>query len=161
MKTWLLGISALSLVIMTGPAVANASPLQAAASQTPPHPLSQPGVNSNLSHPDSRFEVNSSVQVSRDALREAYMASRDAYTRKLQRYAKCSPGEAKKAISSTHPNMKVDNFQLRNIRTSLVYMATLENDEDRFLVIVDAGNGKVLLDRPIPTHHERVFAGGE
>ncbi|WP_229776393.1 PepSY domain-containing protein [Alicyclobacillus cellulosilyticus] len=104
------------------------------------------------------FEIRSSVQVPREALREAYEASRAAYTQKLARFAKCTPSDAAKAVAAAHPGMKVETVQLRNIRTNLVYVAIAEDDEDRYLVIVDAGNGKILLDRPIPTHHERVFA---
>ncbi|MCL6548684.1 MAG: hypothetical protein K6T30_07220 [Alicyclobacillus sp.] len=108
--------------------------------------------------PTHHWNIRSSVQVSRDTLREAYIASREAYTKKLQKYAKCTPQDAEKAVKAAHPGMKIGNLQLRNIRTNLVYMAVVEDDEDKFLVIVDAGNCKVLLDRPIPTHHERVFA---
>lgn len=162
MKAWLIGVSAVSLLSFSGiPAVfANTGHLSPTTTE-PTQYASDPNVNAEPGRPDRHFEVNSSVQVSREVLREAYDASRQAYTRKLQRYAKCSPAQAKKAISSAHPNMKIENFQLRNVRTNLVYIGTAENDEDRFLVIVDAGNGKVLLDRPIPTHHERVFAGGQ
>ncbi|WP_081841207.1 PepSY domain-containing protein [Alicyclobacillus macrosporangiidus] len=105
-----------------------------------------------------QFDVKSSVQVSRQDLREAYEASRDAYTKKLQKFAKCSPHDAEKAVAAAHPGMKVTHLQLRNIRTNLVYIGIAEDDEDKYLVIVDAGNGKVLLDRELPTHHEKVFA---
>lgn len=108
-----------------------------------------------------RWDVRSSVQVSRDAIREAYIASRDAYTKKLQKYASCSQRDAEKAALSAHPGMKLDMIQLRNIKTNLVYMAVVEDEEDKFLVIVDAGNGKVLMDRPLPTHHEKAFANGD
>ncbi|MCL6444861.1 MAG: hypothetical protein K6T83_15645 [Alicyclobacillus sp.] len=108
--------------------------------------------------PAHRIDIRSSVQVSREALREAYTASRDAYTQKLKKYAKCSPKEAEKAVAAAHPGMTIDTVQLRNIRTNLVYMGIVEDNEDKYLVIVDAGNGKVLLDRPLPSHHERVFA---
>lgn len=162
MKPWFIGVSAVTLLSFSGmpSAFANTAQLPMTATAPALH-VSDPNLNADPGRPDRRFEVNSSVQVSREVLREAYDASRAAYTKKLQRYAKCSPVEAKKAIASAHPNMKIDNFQLRNVRTNLVYIGTAENDEDRFLVIVDAGNGKVLLDRPIPTHHERVFAGGQ
>ncbi|QSO52324.1 hypothetical protein JZ785_26960 [Alicyclobacillus curvatus] len=102
--------------------------------------------------------IRSSVQVTREALRDAYIASRTAYTDKLKKYAKCSQGDATKAITGAHPGMKVNHVQLRNIRTSLVYVGVAEDDEDRYLCVVDAGNGKLLLDKPLPTHHERVFA---
>jgi hypothetical protein len=107
------------------------------------------------------WQLRSSVRVSRQALREAYLASRDAYTRKLQKYAKITPRQAEKAISAAHPGMKVEDVQLRNIRTDLVYTGLAQDDEDRYLVIVDAGNGKLLLDKPLPTHHQRVFSGDE
>lgn len=104
-------------------------------------------------------DIHSSVQLSRNTLREAYLASREAYTSKLQRYAKVTAKQAKKAVMAAHPGMKVEDVQLRNIRTNLVYMAIAEDNEDKFFVVVDAGNGKVLMDRPLPTHHERVFSG--
>jgi uncharacterized membrane protein YkoI len=104
------------------------------------------------------WDIRSSVQVSRDALRDAYVASRDAYTKKLKKYAKCTEKDAEKAVSAEHPGMKVQDIQLRNIRTSLVYMAVVADDEEKFLVVVDAGNGKILMDKPMPTHHEKVFA---
>ncbi|WP_245631715.1 PepSY domain-containing protein [Alicyclobacillus ferrooxydans] len=110
-------------------------------------------------HGENReFNIRSSVQVSREALRDAYVASRTAYTDKLKKYAKCSQADATKAITAAHPGMKVSHVQLRNIRTSLVYVGVAEDDEDRYLCVVDAGNGKLLLDKPLPTHHERVFA---
>lgn len=111
--------------------------------------------------PSHQIEVPSSVQVSRDVLREAYQASRDAYTKKLQKYAKVSPEQAKKAVISAHPGMKVEGLQLRNIRTSLIYASVVSDDQDKYLVIVDAGNGKILMDRRLETHHERVFASHE
>lgn len=104
------------------------------------------------------WEVRSSVQVTRDALRNAYIASKNAYTDQLKKYAKCSQADATKAITTAHPGMKVSHVQLRNIRTSLVYVGIAEDNEDRYLCVVDAGNAKLLLDKPLPTHHERVFA---
>lgn len=104
-------------------------------------------------------DIRSSVQLSRSVLREAYVASREAYTSKLQKYAKCTPAQAKKAVMDAHPGMKVEDVQLRNVRTNLVYMAIAEDDQDKFFVVVDAGNCKVLMDRPLPTRHERVFSG--
>lgn len=109
-----------------------------------------------------RFDVKSSVQVSRDVLRDAYQASQDAYTSRLQKYAKCSEKDAKKAILAEHPGMKLIDVQLRNIRTNLVYLGMVGDDDDRFLVVIDAGNGNVLMDKPLASHHERVFSeGGE
>ncbi|AEJ44237.1 hypothetical protein TC41_2336 [Alicyclobacillus acidocaldarius subsp. acidocaldarius Tc-4-1] len=115
--------------------------------------------NAPVNGPSHQFEIHSSVQVSREILREAYQASHDAYTKKLQKYAKCTEAQARKAVMSEHPGCKIEDIQLRNIRTNLVYMAIARDDEDKYLVIVDAGNGNILLDRRIPTHHERVFAG--
>lgn len=163
MRTWLLGVSAVSIFTWSGAVSTVLAVGQAPAksvSALAPQATAGQGLDSEPGHPAHRLEINSSVQVSREALRAAFLASREAYTKKLQKYAKCSPSEAKKVIESAHPNMKIDNLELRNIRTNLVYMATAENDDNRFLVVIDAGNAKVLLDRPLPTHHERVFAGG-
>ncbi|RIV22890.1 hypothetical protein D2Q93_08645 [Alicyclobacillaceae bacterium I2511] len=160
MKTWLLGWSAAVMFTMASYTVLAADDLQ--RTSIPPvqhfssdwHPVS----HLDDARPGPGWQVKSSIQVTPEALREAYIASRDAYTRKLQKYAKCTPTEAQKAVTSAHPGMKVSQVQLRNIRTSLVYIGVAEGDEDRYLTIVDAGTGKVLLDRPLPTHHERVFA---
>ncbi|WP_231862757.1 PepSY domain-containing protein [Alicyclobacillus mali (ex Roth et al. 2021)] len=131
--------------------------------QVPAHVLAAPAIESSepnapVNGPSHQFEIHSSVQVSREILREAYEASHDAYTKKLQKYAKCTEAQARKAVASEHPGCKIEDIQLRNIRTNLVYMAIARDDEDKYLVIVDAGNGNILLDRRIPTHHERVFA---
>lgn len=109
--------------------------------------------------PGHQLELKSSVQVDRQVLRDAYEASRTAYTQKLQKYAKCSLVTAKQSVVAAHPGMKVEGLQLRNIRTSLVYVSVVSDDQDKYLVVVDAGNGKVLMDRRLQTHHERVFAG--
>lgn len=170
MKRLLTLSAALCSLTMTTPVALAADGLR--PSQTVQSTVTQP--NSSLTttntqspsnvdeHGSGRdWSVRSSVQVTRDALREAYLASRDAYTNKLKKYAKCTPAAAKKAISAAHPGMKVEDVQLRNIRTSLVYVGVAEDEEDRYVVIVDAGNGKVLMDRPVPTHQERVFANGQ
>lgn len=161
MKKWLIGMS------LAGTIACSASPVfaldlpprhqPARESRTNLHPVSADIQNTDGPN-THQFEVKSSVQVSRETLRDAYIASHDAYTKKLQKYAKCSERDAKKAVLNEHPGMKIEEFQLRNIRTSLVYMAIARDDEDKYLVIVDAGNGQILLDRRVPTHHERVFA---
>jgi len=122
-------------------------PVQATEGSTNP-------ANPSMHH----FDVQSSVQLSRGVIRDAYSASREAYTHKLQSYAKCSSADAKKAIVSTHPGMKVESVQLRNIKTNLVYVGLVEDDDNRFMVIVDAGNGKVLMDKRLMMYHERAFA---
>ncbi|QQE77648.1 hypothetical protein [Alicyclobacillus sp. SO9] len=109
-------------------------------------------------HTTHNWQIESSIQVSRSVLKEAYLASREAYTKKLEKYAKVTPRDAQKKISATHPKMNIEHVQLRNIRTSLVYMGLAVSDQDKYLVIIDAGNGKVLMDRQLPTHHTRVFS---
>lgn len=138
---------------------ASTSSATTGAAEAPSHvyPVSADVSNAGPSGPH-QFDVKSSIQVSRETLREAYQASHDAYTQKLQKYAKCSESEARKAVLAEHPGSKIEELQLRNIRTSLVYMAITRDDEDKYLVIVDAGNGNILMDRRVPTHHERVFA---
>ncbi|MCF8564980.1 PepSY domain-containing protein [Alicyclobacillus tolerans] len=164
MKKWVLGISTVGMLVMSSPSAFASEALQSRHSEAS---MAHGDVQAVTMDPGEardagaahHWDVHSSVQVSRETLRDAFQAGRDAYTHKLQKYAKCSPGEAKKAVLAAHPKMKVETLQLRNIRTNLVYMAIAADDENKYMVIVDAGNGKVLLDRPLPTHHERVFAG--
>lgn len=162
MKKWLIGASLVgSLMAGCGPVYAAAAATNGVngAAEAPSHvyPVSA-DVGSAGMGGAHQFDVKSSVQVSRETLRDAYQASHDAYTKKLQRYAKCSESDAKKAVLAEHPGTKIEELQLRNIRTSLVYMAIARDDEDKYLVIVDAGNGNILMDRRVPTHHEQVFA---
>jgi hypothetical protein len=161
-KKWLIGISTIGLLSTSIPSVLAADGLQRPESATSipadvlqsGGPEFNPGARQHMHH----MEIKSSVQVSRDSIRDAYEASRDAYTKKLQKYAKCSKKDAEKAVSAAHPGMKISELQLRNIRTNLVYIAMTEDDQDKYLVVVDAGNGKVLMDRQVPTNHERAFA---
>ncbi|WAH38205.1 hypothetical protein [Alicyclobacillus dauci] len=160
MKTWLVGLSLIGCVTCTtGTVLADDGQVQHSASpvHTNLHPVTADVQNTD-GHSIHQWDVKSSVQVSRETLRDAYNASHQAYTKKLEKYAKCSEKDAKKAIISEHPGMTIEEFQLRNIRTSLVYMAIARDDEDKYLVIVDAGNGHILLDKRVPTHNERVFA---
>ncbi|GMA51741.1 hypothetical protein GCM10025857_30980 [Alicyclobacillus contaminans] len=159
MKRWIMGGTLVAMLATAVPHAWAGEGLQRAHPQTG---TAATAVGEfNASTPTHHWDIKSSVQVSRDDLRQAYLASRNAYTEKLQRYAKCSPNEAKKAIAAAHPGAKLNDVQLRNIRTNLVYFGMAEDGEYKYLVIVDAGNGKVLLDKPLPTHHERAFAGGD
>lgn len=162
MKKWLIGASLAGTVLLsTGSAFASDNLQQqrhhSLHTRTSVEPVDGK-IRETDSPSDHRWDVKSSVQVSRETLRDAYRASQNAYTGKLQKYAKCSAKEAEKAIVSEHPGMKVGDVQLRNIRTNLVYIGIVSDEEDRFLVVVDAGNCKVLMDKPLATHHEHVFA---
>lgn len=160
-RLWMSTAVALSMS-MSIPTLWAADRLQPGGPASAPQHTTHQATRDMSDHPSERdLNIHSSVQVTRESLREAYMASRDAYTSKLQKYAKCTPAQAKKAVAAAHPGMKVQGVQLRNIRTNLVYVGITEDDEDRYLVIIDAGNGKVLLDKPLPTHQERVFAGSK
>lgn len=162
MKKWFMGVALVSSLASQVPTAFAADGLWQHHHHNPAHATLYP-VRAELQPTDSqvpmhRFDVKSSVQVSRDTLRDAYDASRAAYTEKLKKYAKCSSRDAEKAVAAAHPGMKVQELQLRNIRTNLVYMAIANDSEDKYLVVVDAGNGKILLDRPLPTHQEKAFA---
>jgi hypothetical protein len=158
MKKLLLGTATAAFLLGTAPAVWAGDGLQRFPSVGNPGSSAQPvATEFGARAPVHHWDIRSSVQVSRKDLRDAYMASRQAYTQKLQKYAKCSAQEAQKAILAAHPGAKVAEVQLRNVRTNLVYLGVAEDGEYKYLVIVDAGNGKVLLDKPLPTSHERAF----
>jgi uncharacterized membrane protein YkoI len=154
-QNMLIGITTACAILFSSPAAWAGDGLQRVSM---PYQHATISTNVNDQHSMREWNVRSSVQVTRDTLREAYDASRSAYTSKLQKYAKCTPKQAEKAVSTAHPGMKINHVQLRNIRTSLVYIGVAEDDQDKYLVVIDAGNAKVLMDRPLPTHHERVFA---
>ncbi|GMA65358.1 hypothetical protein NZD89_07890 [Alicyclobacillus fastidiosus] len=161
MKKWLVSLSVIGCLTCTTCTVFAADG-SSHPKTTPTHTTLHP-VTANVQSTEGPNihdwgDIKSSVQVTRDTLRAAYQASHDAYTKKLQKYAKCSPSAAKKAVVAEHPGMTVDDIQLRNIRTNLVYMSIVRDDEDKYLVVVDAGNGSILVDKRLPTHNERVFA---
>lgn len=158
MKKLLLGAATAAFLIGTAPAAWAGDGLQRPPSVGHTSSAPQPVANEfDARAPLHHWDIRSSVQVSRKDLRDAYLASRQAYTQKLQKYAKCSEQAAQKAILTAHPGAKVADVQLRNVRTNLVYLGIAEDGEYKYLVIVDAGNGKVLLDKPLPTSHERAF----
>lgn len=161
MKRWLVAGSMVGMMCLCVPAAFASDGVQHPS--TPAHSGTDVrSINDGYSHSHSGqhpFDVQSSIQVNHDVLKEAYMASRDAYTKKLQKYAKITTTQAQKQVAAAHPKMNVEHVQLRNIRTSLVYVGLAVDDTDKYLVVVDAGNGKILLDRHLPTHHTRVFAG--
>ncbi|GEO24360.1 hypothetical protein AAC03nite_01450 [Alicyclobacillus acidoterrestris] len=161
MKKWVLALSLVGCLTCSTGTVFAASDSSAKPTHTTLHPVTADVQDVDGPAVHNWGDIKSSVQVTRDTLREAYQASHDAYTQKLQKYAKCTPTQAKKAVMAEHPGMTVEELQLRNIRTNLVYMSIVRDDEDKYLVIVDAGNGSILVDRRIPTHHERVFANGD
>lgn len=161
MKKWLAAGCVLGMVCLCTPVAFAGDGVQHPS--TPTHSGTDVrSINDGLDKPHNgphEFDVESSIQVNRDVLREAYVASRDAYTKKLAKYAKITSTQAQKQITTAHPKMNIEHVQLRNIRTSLVYMGLAVDDTERYLVVVDAGNGKVLMDRHLPSHHTRVFAG--
>lgn len=160
MKKWLAACTMLGVVSLCTPVAFASDGVQHPSTPIHSHADVRSIDNHDMPHPDKHeFDVKSSVQVDRNILREAYQASHEAYTKKLAKYAKITPAQAKKQITAAHPKMNIDKVQLRNIRTSLVYMGLAVDDTERYLVVVDAGNGKVLLDRHLPSHHTRVFAG--
>jgi hypothetical protein len=162
MKRWIMTASMVCLFGSSVPMAWASDGLQRPS--TPAHSHTD-GVYSVAAEPYSEphrtahhWDIQSSIQVDRSVLKEAYTASREAYTKKLEKYAKLTPREAQKKVAATHPKMNVENVQLRNIKTSLVYMGFAIGDQDKYLVVIDAGNGKVLMDRQLPTHHTRVFS---
>lgn len=97
----------------------------------------------------SRPMFKSSIQLSEEQMKESQRAAREAMEQtllqKLRPLAKISPAEAERAALQKHPGFHVRHISLRPIQRNLVYMVFLSGPKtERLLVIVDAGNGKIL-----------------
>ena len=93
------------------------------------------------------FEIDSSVKLPREVIMKARQAAREAYTAVLAPYAKIPAGAAERAAVAKYPGASVQEISLQAVRHNLVYIALLRRSEMRHLVIVDAGNGRVLATR--------------
>ena len=106
-----------------------------------------------MTHRKGVFEVESSVKLPREAIVKARQAGRDAYTAVLAPYAKVPVGAAERAARAKYPGAAVQDIGLQAIRHNLVYIAVLSQADVRHLVVVDAGNGRVLSTRDFRVHH--------
>lgn len=104
------------------------------------------------SHPGS-LELVSSVKVPDAAVTKAVMAARAAYAAELAPFAKITMEQAKKAAMDQFPAATLHDIGLQAMRQNLVYIAMMEKDQVRHLVVIDAGNGRVLATRELQTHH--------
>lgn len=100
------------------------------------------------------FAVESSVKLPRETIVKARQAGRDAYTAVLAPYAKVPVGAADRAARAKYPGAAVEDIGLQAIRHSLVYIAVLSHGDMRHLVIVDAGNGRILSVRDFRIRHD-------
>ncbi|MDB5085589.1 MAG: hypothetical protein JWN30_2475 [Bacilli bacterium] len=93
------------------------------------------------------MQIQSSVQLPPHAWREAQEAALDAMQKKLKKYAKISATQADKVAEKEAPGTKIQRTTLQAVGPNLVYIVMLKNDTDRYLVVIDAGNGNVLDKR--------------
>ncbi len=105
------------------------------------HPTFQKAANAPL---------QSSIQISQDVTQKAAKAGRDAYNAVLQPYAKISPDAAKLVAQKQFPGTTVMDVGLHAVHNNLVYLVLLTKDNTRYLVVVDAGNEKILSTREMP-----------
>ncbi|MCY0875920.1 MAG: PepSY domain-containing protein [Firmicutes bacterium] len=99
------------------------------------------------------LELVSSIKVPDSVVNKAVAAARAAYAASLAPYAKVSLDEAKTAAMKQLPGATLHDIGLQAMRQNLVYIAMMEKDQMRHLVVIDAGTGKVLATRELPTHH--------
>ncbi|MCY0901360.1 MAG: PepSY domain-containing protein [Firmicutes bacterium] len=103
-------------------------------------------------HPGA-FSLVSSVKVSDEVAARAVTAAREAYHQVLAPYAKITADQARQRALSTFPGAIVRDAVLQAIRQNLVYIVLLEKEQERRVVWVDAGDGKVLASRDMVRHH--------
>lgn len=146
-KNWRI---ALSTVTMIGFSLAGwAGSATAAPEPEPTHVALDAHNNAKLwpLHRKGAFEIDSSVKLPREAVMKARQAAREAYTAVLAPYAKIPAGAAERAAVAKYPGASVQEISLQAVRHNLVYIALLRRSDMRHLVIVDAGNGRVLATR--------------
>ncbi len=101
-------------------------------------------------HKAENVPLQSTIQVPQDVMQRATKAGRDAYNAVLQPYAKISPEAAKLVAQKQFPGTTVMDVGLHAVHNNLVYLVLLTKDNTRYLVIVDAGNEKILSTREMP-----------
>ncbi|MCI0182093.1 PepSY domain-containing protein [Sulfoacidibacillus ferrooxidans] len=133
-----LHVSRLFQLIVATTAISSIFTVQAYATEMqPPAPPGRP----------EPVHIESSIQVNQDTVMKAAKAGRDAYSSVLAPFAKISIDDAKKAALEKFPGTESKDVSLHAVRQNLVYLIIVENSEARHLVIVDAGNGKILAVR--------------
>jgi hypothetical protein len=89
-------------------------------------------------------DVHSSIQLTEAQRKHVHDAVDRAYQQALMPYAKITAEQAKEAARKAEPHGTVKAVKLHSIHGNLVYLVHLVRDTHRLLVVVDAGNGKVL-----------------
>ena len=151
-KKWRIALFAATVA---GLALSGWAGASAAAASEPSHvsvdaPLQ---TKSWASHRKGAFEIESSIKLPREAIIKARQAGRDAYTAVLAPYAKVPVGAAERAALAKYPGAAVQDIGLQAVRHNLVYIALLSRADMRHLVVIDAGNGRVLSTRDFRVRH--------
>ncbi|KUO96208.1 PepSY domain-containing protein [Ferroacidibacillus organovorans] len=102
--------------------------------------------------------TESSVQVPQESVNQAMQAARDAFNRVLAPFARITPEAAKASALKEVKGSQVQEITLHVMRQNLVYIALLTKPDARYMVIIDAGNGKILGMRQMHMkHHTKHF----
>lgn len=107
--------------------------------------------------------IQGSIQLTPEQVSEAHKAASDTLQLQLKRYAKITAEQAEKAAEKAVRGAKVDRSVLHLYwpSRSLIYVVSVHVNDQQTIVIVDAGNGKVLETRemkpkpapyPAPAH---------
>ncbi|MBX6395238.1 MAG: PepSY domain-containing protein [Alicyclobacillaceae bacterium] len=95
-------------------------------------------------------DVHSSIRLTEDQRKNVHDAVERAYQQALMPYAKITGEQAKEAARKAEPRGTVKALKLHCVHGNLVYLVHLVKDDQRVLVVVDAGNGKVLVHQSAP-----------
>lgn len=140
-----LGIAACAMALVAAPTVTSVASAHSEAD----------GQFVTRTRPGS-LELVSSVKVPDAAVQKAVAAARAAYAAELSPFARVTLDQAKKAAMDQFPGATLHDIGLQAMRQNLVYIAMLEKNQARHLVVVDAGNGKVLATRELPDQHHNM-----
>jgi hypothetical protein len=127
--------------------------LGSGAAYAVPERVAHHGPEGKPSMPDW-MKLESSIKLTHEQMMAARQAAQEAIQKSLQKYARISPKQAEEAAAKAVPGSVARQSGLRFVRDNLVYFVWLEKDQKSDLAVVDAGNGNVLLVRPMMKAHE-------
>ncbi|MBE3552037.1 MAG: PepSY domain-containing protein [Kyrpidia tusciae] len=98
-------------------------------------------------------EVHSSVQLTDAQKKQLRVTIEQAYQQALMPHAKITAKQAGEAALKAEPKGMVTEVKLHSVHGNVVYLVHMNRDGARSLVVVDAGNGNVLVHKTMMKAH--------
>ncbi|MDI3327572.1 MAG: PepSY domain-containing protein [Alicyclobacillaceae bacterium] len=95
-------------------------------------------------------DIRSSVRLTDEQRRALHDTVQKAYEQALKPYAKITPERAAEAARKAEPKGAVKRVKLYAVHGYLVYVVHLAKEKERVLIVVDAGDGRILVHKTAP-----------